>query len=139
MILQRQRRHCLFQYPEQGKARREEGGSGLTSWKRIKSSRTTKKGTEKNSLLDRDVCERTPTGEELQNMCKAARDMYLQKDTCPVSLSWAFPQPSSALPLPSRPLLHVSNSETHGIKSLLCILMHATIRALSWNRQRNSS
>lgn len=46
MILRRQR-HCLVQYPEKGKARREEGGkhlcSGLTSWKRIKSSCTTKK------------------------------------------------------------------------------------------------
>lgn len=146
MILWRQRRHCLLRYPEQGKARREEGGKhlchGLTSWKRIKSSCTTKKVLKKIFSLT----EMHGTGyleEKRAPATKCAKqhllNLCLQKDTWPASFSWAFPQPSSVLPTrASRQLLHISQSKTQGIKNLLCILMHSTIRASSQNKQRNS-
>lgn len=42
---------------------------------------------------------------------------------------------SSASPA-SRQLPHISKSKIRGMKSLLCILIHATLRAWSWNKQR---
>lgn len=68
--------------------------SGLTSWKGIQSSCTTKEVLKKNFLLNGVVRGRILTGEEaqLQHRCRAALKVDLQKDTSPGSLLQHLPQ-----------------------------------------------